>query len=388
MDVIDKRNKIEGEPLWPTWVKIDLRSMQSNIHALRSCVKPGTLFMAVIKANGYGHGLLAVAHAAIEAGADYLGVATLPEALTLRQDGIASPILILGPTPSQFAYFVVANDISAAAFDAEFLTACQEAAVKLNKAAHLHLKIDTGLHRIGVWGQSALKGLLEHWKLCPNVTMEGLFSHFSNADGTEERDRQITARQMLLFDQAIATVKQYEFSPLCHLCNSAGTLYYPEAAHDMVRCGISMYGYAPGGDKGTPVDLQQVLSLRTTIARIETLSIGECVSYGATYEAETDRLIATLPLGYGDGYRRNFGGKAEAIVRGKRAPVVGRICMDQCMIDVTDVPEVKLGDEVILLGRQGNETIDADEWGRWIDSISYEMLLGISARVTRVYDER
>ncbi len=363
----------------PTTAVIDMDAFAGNVRQLRAKARPGCRFMAVVKADAYGHGACAMAKCAIEAGADFLGVALLEEAVELRNAGISAPALVMGPSTPDGAKVAVWRDISLTVFERDVLHALQDAAKTTGKRAKAHLKIDTGMHRIGVESEGKLCALLEEWKNCPDVEMEGVFSHFAKADD----DEAFSHEQIERFMAAVTLIQEAGFDPIRHLCNTAGLLWLPEAHLDMVRCGIGLYGYSPNPERATDLHLAPVMRLETKISRVFDLAAGECVGYGGTYCATEPRRIATLPIGYGDGFKRGYSPDGHVLLRGEIAPVAGRICMDQCMIDVTDIPGAGVGDAVVLLGTQGERHIDADDWARQIGSISYEVLLSVSARMPR-----
>lgn len=366
-----------------TRAEISLENIRHNIDVMKRGLKPGTKYLAVIKANAYGHGIVEVGRYIEEnALADHFAVAIAEEGLRLREAGIALPILILGPTFPECMDAIIERELTATVFTCDILKQLQEHAAKLRKTAHFHFKIDTGMGRIGFRDTAEFTKALALVKESPNLSFDGMFTHFAVS---EREDKSFTFEQAARFDEFYALAKQQGFSPLAHVCNSAATLEVPELAHDMVRGGISMYGYNSAGHAIDQFDLKPALTFKTCISHIKEIEPGESVSYGRRFIATEKTRIATLPVGYGDGYMRIMSTKAQALVSGKRVPQVGSICMDQCMIDVTNVPNAKVGDEVVLIGRQGSEEITADEVANWAGTISYEVLLAISARVPRVY---
>jgi len=369
--------------LRPTHAVIDMEALRHNIRALRERVGGNTMYMAVVKANAYGHGIVEVARAAQDTGADYLGVSIPEEGIRLRNAGIVIPILILGGILPESAGDVIAYNLIPTVYSDAMLDALQLEAAKRGTACHIHIKADTGMNRIGVKTPEEFRALLRRAKGCPNITVEGLFTHFAVS---ELKDKSFTNRQAAHFREFIRVAKEEGISPLLHASNSGALLDQPrELGFDMVRGGIAMYGYHPGPGCGECVDLRPVLTWKTAVTHIKEIRPGDTVSYGRRYTASSPRLIATLPVGYGDGYKRCLSNKIDVLIHGKRAPVVGTICMDQCMADVTDIGGMRVGDEVILLGCQGDERIDADEMAAAADTISYEILLCISDRVPRVY---
>jgi alanine racemase len=365
-----------------SYAQVDTSKIISNIRAIRSALPQKTKVLAVVKANGYGHGAVQVANAAIEAGAEYLGVAMPKEGIELRNAGIKTPILIFGGIRPQQADDVVEFGLSQAVYSDEILAALDESAKRLGKRAKIHIKIDTGMSRIGVRPGKELDALLSAIKACGNVDVEGMFTHFAVS---EISDKSFTLLQARRFDEAINAVRQAGFRPVVHASNSGASLDMPQVSYDMVRLGIAMYGYYPGENSNRAIKLEPAMSWYTTVTYVKQIEKGDTVSYGRLFTASVPTRVATIAIGYGDGYKRNFTGKASVIIGGRRVPVIGRICMDQCMVDVSDIPDVKPGDRVTLIGKDGGEKIDAEELAGWIGTISYEILLSIMARVSRIY---
>lgn len=365
----------------PTKAVIDLNAYKMNIAALRSALKPGTKFMAVVKANAYGHGIIEIAKTALECGAEYLGVATPEEGLSLRNAGIKAPVLIFSGVYEGYADFIVRHKLTATVFSKAILQALQNAAQRAGEVIPVHVKLDTGMNRVGIKTNDELEDLLKTAAVCRNVVIEGLYTHFAVS---EIPDKSFTREQADRFRQMYAIVQKAGFSPMLHASNSGAVLSMPELNFDMVRAGISMYGYYPG-DKDAKVILHPVLSWKSAVSFVKRIEPGDTVSYGRTFTAKRPMTVATLPLGYGDGYKRCLSNKGYVLIRGKRAPIVGIVCMDQFMCDVTKIEGVQPGDEAVLIGKQGNEFISADEMAGWAGTISYEILLSISERVPRVY---
>ncbi len=366
-----------------TYAIVDLKAIDHNILAAKAGLPEGTRMLAVIKANAYGHGLCEVGkHLDADDSVSMFGVAICEEGMRLREAGVEKPILILGVTDERHWDAVVRCDLTAAVFTPEQVYDLSAAAKKAGKNASVHLKIDTGMHRIGVPSEEALRAVLDAFERCPNVRMTGMFTHFAKS----ENDPDFTALQAKRFDSAVAAVRARGFSPIVHAANSGAILGAPASySYDMVRLGIAMYGCHPNGKAGNDCGLIPALSLVTHISNLKTLGPGEGISYGQKYVTTKETVVATLPIGYGDGYKRCLSGKADVLIGGRRCPGIGTICMDQLMVDVTDVPDVKLGDEAVLLGNQGSERVTADELAELADTISYEILLSISDRVPRVY---
>ncbi len=359
---------------------VSLQAIRHNVGALKELVD-GADLMAVVKADGYGHGAAQVALAALSAGASWLCVATMEEGLSLRQSGIRAPVLVMGVLSAADCAQCVVYDMSACVFLPEQLTAMQKAAVESGKSAQAHLKIDSGFHRIGVYGQT-LDQMLSGFAQYDRVILQGIFTHFATAD---TKDDSFVFEQLWRFDKAVKTVQEKGYQPRIHVSNSAAVLRHGKLAGDMVRIGIAMYGCIPSMDVSMPFEYRPALKWVSEIGAINHVDAGETVGYGRMFTAKRSSIIATIPVGYADGYARCMGWRAQVLVHGQRCPVVGRVCMDQMMVDVTDIEKPLLHDEVVLMGGQGNEKIQAAEIAVWMDSIDYEVLVGISKRVPREY---
>ncbi|OCT11115.1 alanine racemase [Paenibacillus pectinilyticus] len=372
----------------PTWVEISLDALRSNIEQFQKVLPAGMKQMAVVKADAYGHGAVEVAKEVLSAGVDYLGVAFFDEALELRNAGITAPILVLGYTPPEGINRARELDVTIAVYSRDVLEALCEQGRKLENAAQkklkIHIKLDTGMGRLGLHTEADAIPFIEEALTLSNVEVEGLFTHYANAD---EVDKSYTLEQYGRFERIVSyfTDKGVSF-PYIHAGNSAAAIDLPGLTYSMVRLGISMYGLYPSADVDqTKIELKPVLSLKTGIVHLKTLPAGSGVSYGTIYHTKGDEQIGTLPIGYADGYSRMLSGKAEVLVRGKRVPIVGRICMDQCMINVSDVPDVEALDEVVLIGEQDGERISAEDVADQLGTINYEIICMISHRVARVY---
>ncbi|OEH94328.1 alanine racemase [Bacillus solimangrovi] len=369
-----------------TWVSISLDAIKNNIQQFRNHISSSCKFMAVVKADGYGHGAEIIAKTAIKEGADYLGVAFIDEAVQLRKCGITTPILVLGYTPPDTLQLAIEQNITLTCFSEDILVEASKIATNLNKTALIHLKVDTGMSRIGVRTKEDALSFTNRAASLPNVVLEGIFTHFAAADSN---DSTFTDMQFSTFQEIVDYVERSGFHfQLKHCCNSAGTMQYPHMHLDMVRVGISLYGLLPDPNIPTrPFELKQAMQFKTKIVTVKDLEEGNSISYGCTYTTESTRTIATLPIGYADGLNRLLSNKAEMIVRGKRAPIVGRICMDQTMIDVTGIPNVQHHDEVTIFGRDQNCFISIDEIAQLIGTINYEIVCAIGKRVPRIYYE-
>jgi len=366
----------------PTYAEIDLDAYHSNIKNIKEWVKDAEV-CAVIKANAYGHGACELAPVALQAGATRLAVAFLDEALELRNAGINAPILILGYTPLEQLEKAVKNDITISVFDYNTALKINEAASSLNKTAKIHVKLDTGMGRLGYTDKEKAISDIEKMSLLKNIEIEGLFTHFAAAD---IKDKSYTNQQFERYMEVVDGLKKKGIEiPVKHVSNSAAILDLPEMRLNMVRAGIMTYGYYPSDEVKHTVDIKPVMSLKTTVSFVKRVPPGDSISYGRTFITQKESVIATVPVGYADGFVRLRSGRARVIIHGQIADVVGRICMDQCMIDVTDIGGVSVGDEVILMGTSNGKKIDADDIAGDIGTISYEILCGISRRVPRIY---
>lgn len=368
-----------GLPDRPTWVEIDLEALGNNVACLARLAHPAKL-MAVLKADAYGHGAVKIARTALNRGASWLGVATLGEALTLRRAGITAPVLVLGYLPAWQAGDALRHNIRATVFTPAVLEAFSEAAQRLHTTARLHLKVDTGMGRLGVLPQEAVAFVRDN--ALPNVEIEGIFTHFGRA---EEADLQSARAQWQTFQAIVAELETLGLRPpVAHAANTAGLLNLPSARFDMVRAGIGLYGLAPSADTPLPPEMRPVLAFKTTIGQVKTLPPGSPIGYGAAYTTQTQETIAVIPVGYADGFRRGPYTWGEVLVKGQRAPLVGRVSMDQATINVTHIPNVRQGDEVVLIGRQGSESLTAEEVAARLGTINYEVISQILARVPRI----
>lgn len=369
----------------PVWAEIDLDCIKDNIREIRKSMKEKEI-IAVVKADAYGHGAIDIAPVLLENGADKLAVAVITEALELRNSGIEAPIIILGYTPITFAKELIKENIEQTVYDLGYAKELSKIGKENYTDINIHIAVDTGMGRIGFLpNEDGIKAVEAISKL-DNIKIKGIFTHFSSAD---EKDKEYTNYQIKKFNDFVKVLEGKNINLGCkHLSNSAAILDIEEAHFDAVRPGIILYGYYPSNEVDKKkIKLKPALTLKSQIVHVKELSTGEYISYGRKYRTQRKSIIATLPIGYADGYTRALYGKAQVIVKGKLVPVVGRICMDQCMIDVTDVGPVKVGDEVILLGAEDGVKFDADDIAKLIDTISYEVVCMIGKRVPRVYRE-
>ena len=360
--------------------EIDLDAIRHNVGVMRPHIAGGAAFLAVVKANAYGHGAVQVARAALEAGASMLAVAIPEEGIELRRAGIDAPILVLGGADEAAADAIVAADLTQVVFDEARIRALSAAGERLERRAKVHIKLDTGMNRIGVRTAQEAQALTRLIDSLPGIELTGCFTHMATAD---EPFREGTLEQIARFEALSAAIAQVHPAPIVrHAANTASIFRYPQAHYDMVRGGIALYGYPPVPEAQ---GLWPAMRWVTRAVYVKTIAPGDQVSYGGTFTASRDTRVMTVPVGYADGYRRGLSGKGCVLVRGQRAPILGRVCMDQIMVDVTDIPGAQAGDEVVLLGAQGEDCISAQEMADWLDTISYEVLCSPSARVPRVW---
>ena len=366
-----------------TWAEVSLGALEHNYRTLRAMLPEGCRLLGVVKADAYGHGAVVIGRKLVELGCEMLAVACLDEALELRRAGIAAPILIFGVTPPELANQVVEHDITQAVFTLELAQALSDAAAKQGKTARIHIKLDTGMSRVGVLANEPERAAEQAAKLCalPHLEHEGIFTHFANSDGDEEYT-------MLQFTRFLDTISCLENNygvtfAIRHCANSAAALQYPCAYLDMVRPGIAMYGHYPDpsccGLDGP--GLVPVMSVYTRVAAVREVPAGTAVSYGCTNVVERDTRLAVLPIGYGDGFFRLLSNRFQVEFNGRPAPIVGRICMDMCMVDVTDLPDVQAGDVATVFSADKPLEAAAD----LVSTIQYELLCAVSPRVPRIY---
>ena len=366
-----------------TWAEIDIDALIHNLKTIKSKAC-GSKIMAVVKANAYGHSADLVAPALEEAGVDFFAVSNISEAIQLREMGLITPILILGYTPVEAVKLLKVNNISQCVYDAEYAKQLSAKAVENNVKIKIHIKLDTGMSRLGFDCRSEeLKGIDEavfSAKL-PNFIMEGVFTHFAESDRTPYSEDGFTALQYTLFKAGVEYLKKQGLTPeICHCCNSAATLQDTEKQGDLVRPGIILYGLSPNPDLELSADLIPVMTLKSVVSMVKTIRAGDTVNYGRTFTAKRETKIATVTAGYADGYPRLLSNKAYVVIKGKKAPVVGRICMDQMAVDVSEIEDVNIGDEVILFGKE----LSVDNLAKLTNTINYEIVCGISPRVPRI----
>ncbi len=363
----------------PTHADIDLDAVIRNIYEIKHHIGNRKI-CAAVKADAYGHGAAAVSHALNLAGVDLFGVALTEEAVQLRNAGIKKPIILLAPVPEEDIKTMLEFDISACITSFDFAEKYSEQAVKNNKIARAHINIDTGMGRVGLPHHNAVEDILAVKRL-PGLGIEGIFTHLAFSE-----DEETSNVQLAIFNHILSRLKDAGMKlPMLHAANSAATLQIPEAHMQCIRPGLILYGLYPPNIKPNGVELTPVLTLRSKIAFCKKVPAGTKIGYGHTFTTRRESVIATIPVGYHDGYMRQYSNKGEMIVRGRRVPVVGRVCMDQTLLDVTDVPEARVDDEVVVYGQQGGERIGIEEMAKRIDTIPNEVTCAVGARVRRKY---
>lgn len=368
-----------------TWVEINIDNLAHNYRQIRSILKPGTRMMAIVKADGYGHGVSQVSRTLQMCGVDWFGVSNIIEARALRKVGITKPILILGYTPEENARDLFELSCTQCVFGEEYAERLAAAARKENVIIDIHIKLDTGMNRLGFDTHNLdelVTKLARVWYL-PNLKVTGIFSHFAAADENTDFGRYYTAMQHRRFGMVMAELQKRGFEFLnVHCCNSAGTIFYPDYHHTMVRPGVVLYGCSPNGKPLDQIDLKPVMTLKSVVSFVKTVPAGEKVSYGCTHETYDGMQLATIPIGYADGYPRALSNRGYAYVCDKVVPIVGRVCMDQIILDVTGL-NVHEGDVVTLFG--DDCPIGMDNVAGIVGTINYEIMCGISRRVQRIY---
>lgn len=367
------------------WAEINLDNIAHNVREIRRITNKKAEIMGVVKADAYGHGVMEVAKTLLDNGVTSLAVSMLDEAIQLRKSGVEVPIFILNYTDPIRAEEIILNNVTQTVFSQDLAKALSDTAVKLGKKVKIHIKIDTGMTRVGFMpGYSAVKNVVEISKL-PGIIIEGLFTHFASAD---EEDRSYTDMQFERFMSICTELNRIGvYIPIRHVANSAAIIQYPEMHLNMVRPGIILYGMYPSEyvDKNR-ISLKPAMELKANIILVKDVEKETSISYGRVFTTRRDSRIATIPIGYADGYSRVLTNRGEVLVNGEIAPIVGRICMDQCMVDITDInKEVNVGDEVVLIGTQGERTITAEDVAAQIGTVNYEITCLIGKRIPRVY---
>lgn len=366
----------------PVWAEVDLSAIRHNIRTLRE-MAVGAEVMGVVKGYAYGHGNPECANAMLEGGATRLGVARVAEALHLREAGVTAPIHVFTEPPPGAARTLIDNDLTAAVYTHPFADALSEAAVAAGKSVPVHVKLDTGMHRVGLLSDD-VPGAIERLARLPGLEIEGVWSHLAVADVP---DHAFTRKQLDLFSELVARIEQAGIElRYRHIANSAATLLIPDSHYDLVRCGIASFGLWPGPALVGSADLRPALTLKARVNMTKRVQAGEALSYGLHYEVERDSRVVTVPAGYADGYDRRLSGRADVLIGGKRYKVSGTVCMDQFMVDVGD-DDIEVGAVATLIGPDGNDRVTAEELAEHIGTINYEVTTRIPSRVPRIYLE-
>ena len=367
----------------PTYATVNLTALAHNLSCIKRYLSPGCEVMAIVKANAYGHGAVETAQALTRQGIERFAVASLDEGIALRQAGLSASIVVLGALFEEQVSDLVAHRLTPVVSDGRILPTLAKAARSHPTSYPIHLKVETGMGRLG-FSPEDLLSFLDNPILRSPLQVEGMMTHLADADGA---DSDFTERQLGAFRAMLEQIRQRGLSiPLVHMANSAAIVRFPDAHFSLVRPGIMLYGYHTLPVTIPAPDLTPVLSLRTTIVQLRTIPRGRTVSYNGTFVAQRPTRIAVLPIGYADGYSRRLSHRGSVLIQGRRAPIVGLVCMDMIMVDVTDLAPVQVGEAVTLIGQQGQESIWADEVADWIGTIPYEVLCGIGSRVPRLYE--
>ncbi len=367
----------------PVWAEVNLDHVAHNIREVRRVTKKDALVTAVIKADAYGHGAVELGQTLLDNGADRFAVATLSEAVQLRRAYDETPILVLGYTPNEAADVIINNGLIQTLYSVEQAEAFSQMAKRLDKTVKIHIKLDTGMHRLGFKANAETVDAIEEITKLSNLEVEGIYTHFAVAD---EVDKSYTLGQVKKYNEVIEGLEAKDIHiPIKHVSNSASIIDLPELNYNMVRAGIMLYGLYPSADvKKQNVELREVMSLKAELSHVKKLEKGMGVSYGLHYKTEETTTIGTLPIGYADGFTRLYSFKAQGLINGVKKPIVGRICMDQCMIELNGI-DAKRGDVVTLFGRDGDASITIDDVADYVGTINYEVVCMIDKRVPRVY---
>lgn len=377
-------NKSERGSIYRIYARIDLDALEHNIEGIKKCKSDDAMLMGVVKAGAYGHGADMVAHELEDMGFDWLAVATADEGIELRNSGIKTPILVLGYCDACQYPELIEWDITPTIYTYDMAKSLDQIAKSAGKTVNIHIKIDSGMSRIGFLVEEKTVETIQAIHAMEYLNIQGIFTHFACAD---TKDKTHVEQQITKFRWMIDQLKRVGISPdICHCSNSASIMELSTEHMNMVRAGIILYGLYPSDEVSMDVlDLKPVMSLYSHVVHLKEVEAGTTVGYGATYEAKKRTKIATIPVGYADGYPRSLSNKASVLIRGKRAPIIGRICMDQFMVDVTDIPEVAMGDVVTLIGCDGDDILSVEEISEMAGSFNYEFICDVSWRVPRVY---
>ena len=374
---------MRDEILRRSWVEVDLDQLKRNVEIYRSQLNPGTQVMAVVKADAYGHGDREVAHALRAIGIDFFVVSNIKEAMSLRKTGITGMILVLGYTPIQEIELAISNDITQTIVCEDYAQEIIKQYGEKSKTLKVHVALDTGMNRIGINAEKLLhcEKVIREWSTCFNLT--GVFTHLCVADSNDPESVDFTNTQIALFEAVMDSVADLNLEQI-HCLNSAGGLWKKTKYNKIVRLGIIMYGLKPDYQNVLPDEIKPVLTWKSVVSMVKTVGAGETIGYGRTYKAEKEMNVSTITTGYADGYNRHLSNKGFVLIKGAKAPIVGRVCMDQMMVDVTGI-DCKMGDEVVLLGNDGNSQFNADDMAQMLGTIGYEIVCDIGRRVIRYH---
>lgn len=371
-----------------TWADVSLDDLAHNYHTLRQTVPGSCRFLGVVKADAYGHGAVPISRHLEDLGAELLAISNLEEAVQLRRGGVKAPLLILGYTPAIYAADMVELGIIQEVHSLEYARELEDRLSGTSLRLPIHLKLDTGMTRLGFFCQddeATLEELLAVFSMA-HLLVKGMFTHFPVADSTTPEDEAFTRAQFDRFSRFISALEAKHLRPeICHCCNSGATIQYPEYALDMIRPGIATYGIAPSPELAGRLELRPILTLSSTIYQIRQYPAGVSVSYGRSHVTDQPRTLAVIPIGYADGLSRQLSGQTEFLLHGVRVPVLGRICMDMCMVDITDVPQAQVGDKVIVMGTGTDGARSICGVAQQLGTIPYEVLCGINKRIPRIY---
>lgn len=374
------KGAMEQANLRGAWLGIDLVALADNLHAIKRTLRPGTRLMAVVKADAYGHGAQVIAEAALQSGATHLGVATVDEGVKLRRSGHDAPILVLGIIPDAAYGPAIEAGLQLTVSSGRQIQLVERVAAGLGKAADVHVKVNTGMARVGCEPHEA-PGLAQYVLHSATLRLSGISSHFATAEAALPHDAEAQVAKFLTITKRINAAQH---GVLRHIANSAGAIYLPDAHFDMVRVGLAMYGHSPRGPEPAPVGLTPILSVRARVSQVKDVHAGTRIGYGSTWTARAATRLLLVPVGYADGLPRSLSNRGHVLVRGVPRPIVGRISMDQTVIDAGDTP-VEPGEEVVMLGGRGDRAIAVERWAELAGTISYEVLTGLGQRLPRVY---
>lgn len=364
-----------------TWAEVNLKAIKSNFHTLKKIAGSDTKMLCVVKADAYGHGMIEVARLLEKEGTDLLGVASIGEGILLRRSGIKKPILIFENALPQNAHFILEHRLTATVCTIELAEALNKAALKRKSSVAVHIKIDTGMGRLGIWHEEALQFIKRCHRL-QGIFIEGIYTHFPVAD----IDKSFTQNQIHVFVKLIEKIYSFGVSiPLRHASNSMGLSAFHVPQLNLVRPGLAIYGMLPRPSLAKRISLKPALSVKTRVMFLKQIPEGRSISYGRTFIARKPMGVVTLPIGYGDGYFRIFSNNARVIIHGKLCPILGRVTMDQIIVDVSKCKSVKIGDEAVVLGRVERASVTADDLARWANTINYEVTCSLGNRLTRIY---